>query len=75
MQAGLETFNQHRVPRNPAIPFTLAKVLLFGKAAPFFAKKAGLPTDLSVVVCWHVYVFSLATKETQEPRLSRKSPN
>ena len=43
MQAGLETFNEtfNQQPCSPESchSVTLAKVLLFGKAAPFFAKK------------------------------------
>ena len=39
MQAGLETFNQQPCSPESCHSVTLAKVLLFGKAAPFFAKK------------------------------------
>ena len=39
MQAGLETFNQQPCSSESCHSVTLAKVLLFGKAAPFFAKK------------------------------------
>ena len=39
MQAGLETFNQQPCSPESCHSVTLAKVFLFGKAAPFFAKK------------------------------------
>ena len=39
MQAGLETFNQQPCSPESCHSVTLAKVLLFGKAATFFAKK------------------------------------
>ena len=39
MQAGLETFNQQPCSPESCHSVTLAKVLLFGKAPPFFAKK------------------------------------
>ena len=39
MQAGLETFNQQPCSPESCHSVTLAKVLLFGKAAPFLAKK------------------------------------
>ena len=39
MQTGLETFNQQPCSPESCHSVTLAKVLLFGKAAPFFAKK------------------------------------
>ena len=39
MQAGLETFNQQPCSPESCHSLTLAKVLLFVKAAPFFAKK------------------------------------
>ena len=38
-QTGLETFNQQPCCPESCHSVTLAKVLLFGKAAPFFAKK------------------------------------
>ena len=40
MQAGLETFNQQPCSPESCHSVTLAKVLLFGKAAPFFAKRS-----------------------------------
>ena len=40
MQAGLETFNQQPCSLESCHSVTLAKVLLFGKAAPFFAKRS-----------------------------------
>ena len=39
MQAGLETFNQQPCSPESCHSVTLARVLLFVKAAPFFAKK------------------------------------
>ena len=39
MQAGLETFNQQPCSPESCHSVTLARVLLFFKAAPFFAKK------------------------------------
>ena len=39
MQAGLETFNQQPYSPESCHSVTLARVLLFVKAAPFFAKK------------------------------------
>ena len=39
MEAGLETFNQQPCSPESCHSVTLAKVLLFVKAAPFFAKK------------------------------------
>ena len=40
MQAGLETFNQQPCSPESCHPVTLAKVLLFGKAAPFSQKRS-----------------------------------
>ena len=39
MQAGLETFNQQQCSPESCHSVTHARVLLFVKAAPFFAKK------------------------------------
>ena len=47
MQAGLETFNQQPCSPESCHSVTLAKVLLFGKAAPFFAKKVTAATSFS----------------------------
>ena len=47
MQAGLETFNQQPCSPESCHSVTLTKVLLFGKAAPFFAKKVTAATSFS----------------------------
>ena len=49
MQAGLETFNQQPCSPESCHSVTLARILLFLKAAPFFAKKVTAAISFSAV--------------------------
>ena len=49
MQAGPETFNQQRCSPDSCHSVTLGKVLLFVKAAPFFARKVTAAISVGAV--------------------------
>ena len=65
MQAGLETFNQQPCSPESCHSVTLAKVLLFGKAAPFFAKKGHCSNLIFGAV--NTYIGFLDSKKWSSP--------